>query len=131
MYFNRFAARGADNVDGFHNHWTLATSISGSYSAGFLSVCGREGGYKSLIYANPVDTEENLVVHVAAAAMIISETPGIFKRTRKSQVRRCQLCVEVSGEKFQLSNVFKCTNQPSFRENGTWYVDLGPTVTAK
>ena len=44
---------------------------------------------KRFVYETPLDIEEELVVHVTAAAMVMFQTPGIFERTRQSLVRRC------------------------------------------
>mgnify|MGYP000648587418 CR=1 FL=1 len=53
---------------------------------------------KHLVCEIPLDIEEELVIRVAAAAMVIFQTPNIFERTRQSLVRRCHLCVEVNSE---------------------------------
>lgn len=39
-----------------------------------------------LVYSTPVDTAEELVARVAAAAMVIAETTDIFECTRKLMV---------------------------------------------
>ena len=54
-----------------------------------------------LVNETPLDTEEELVICVAAAAIVIFETPGFFEHTRQSLVCRCYLCVEVNGMQFQ------------------------------
>ena len=59
------------------------------------------GEMKRLVYSTPVPTEADLVARVAAAALFITHTPGIFERTRQSLVRRCHLCVEVNGGIFE------------------------------
>ena len=41
---------------------------------------------KRLVYETFLDTEEELVAHVAEAAMVIFQSPGIFERTRQSLV---------------------------------------------
>ena len=75
----------------------LATSISRFHTDGFLSV----GEIKFLDYETPLDTEEELVTRVAAAAMVIFQTLGIFERIRQSLGRRCHFCVEVNDKQFQ------------------------------
>jgi hypothetical protein len=58
-------------------------------------------GYtKALISTSPFDSEEDLVAHVAEAAAIIRQQPGIFESTRQSLLRR-QLCIKVSGCTFE------------------------------
>ncbi|PSN57661.1 hypothetical protein C0J52_05383, partial [Blattella germanica] len=51
--------------------------------------------------STPVPTEADLVARVAAAALFITQTPGIFERTRQSLVRSCHLCMEVNGGIFE------------------------------
>ena len=51
------------------------------------------GEMKCLVYETPIDTPEELVVHVAEAAAIIRET--------QSFSRRYQLCINVNGRQFQ------------------------------
>ena len=74
----------------------MDTSISRSHSDGFLPVWEKEDCFFEI----SLGTEE-LIARVATAAMVISQIPGTFERTRQSLVRRYHLCVEVNGEQFQ------------------------------
>ena len=56
---------------------------------------------KRLVYETPMNIEEELIGRVAAAAMVIFQTPTIFERTRQSLARTCHLFVEARGEQFQ------------------------------
>lgn len=59
------------------------------------------GEMKRLVYETPIETPEELVARVVAAAAIIRETPGCFERVRQSFARRCQLAINVNGRHFQ------------------------------
>ena len=37
---------------------------------------------KSIIYENPIDSDETLVTRIAAAAVDVREIPGVFKKVR-------------------------------------------------
>ena len=59
------------------------------------------GHIKALIYTSPVDSEEDLIARVVETAVTIRQRPGIFERTRQILLRRCVLCIEVGGRKFE------------------------------
>jgi len=42
-----------------------------------------------------------VISNIAEAAATIRQQPGFFERTRYSMMRRCRLCVEVSGHMFE------------------------------
>ena len=44
-----------------------------------------------------VASEEDLSSLIVEAAATIRQQPGIFERTHQSTLRRCRLCIEVSG----------------------------------
>nr|XP_042901341.1 uncharacterized protein LOC122269952 [Parasteatoda tepidariorum] len=57
------------------------------------------GHLKHLVYETPVDSDEDLVARISAAAGV-REIPGIFERVRQSLHRRCQACIASGGHKF-------------------------------
>ena len=59
------------------------------------------GTMKDLVYATPVDSEEDLVARIVDAAALISERRGVFKAVRRSLHRRYVKCVEVRGNHFE------------------------------
>ncbi|GBM89233.1 hypothetical protein AVEN_45275-1 [Araneus ventricosus] len=56
---------------------------------------------KSLVYANPVDSEEDLVARISIAAARVREIPGIFESERQSLHRCCQALITVGGRNFE------------------------------
>ena len=42
-----------------------------------------------------------LVARIVAAYDIIQKTAGIFVRVRQNLVRRCHVCIDVGGRKFE------------------------------
>ncbi|GBM33855.1 hypothetical protein AVEN_175690-1 [Araneus ventricosus] len=54
------------------------------------------GHLKSLVYATPVDSDEDLVARISVAA-----ARGIFESVRQSLHRRCQACITDSGCNFE------------------------------
>ncbi|GBM62951.1 hypothetical protein AVEN_160231-1 [Araneus ventricosus] len=59
------------------------------------------GHLKSLVYATPVDSGEDLVARISVAAARVREIPGIFESVRQSLHRRCQACINVGGRNFE------------------------------
>ena len=55
------------------------------------------GYMKSLVYETPVESEEDLLARIMAAAQEIQETPGIFERVYENMLRRCNVCIELGG----------------------------------
>ncbi|GBM70951.1 hypothetical protein AVEN_95565-1, partial [Araneus ventricosus] len=52
---------------------------------------------KSLVYARPVDSAEDIVV----AADKMNTPPGMFERVRQSFLRWCELCNDTRGCHFE------------------------------
>ncbi|GBM09277.1 hypothetical protein AVEN_116629-1 [Araneus ventricosus] len=59
------------------------------------------GHLKSLVYAPPVDSDEDLFARISVAAARVRELPGIFESVRQSLHRRCQACIAVGGRNFE------------------------------
>ena len=59
------------------------------------------GHVKSLVYATPVETVEDLTARIFNACEVVQHTPGIFERVRQSMVRRCNACIELGGRHFE------------------------------
>ncbi|GBM27685.1 hypothetical protein AVEN_95348-1 [Araneus ventricosus] len=59
------------------------------------------GHLKSLVYATPVDSDEDLVARISVAAASMREIPGIFESERQALHRRCQACITVGGRNFE------------------------------
>lgn len=55
------------------------------------------GALKSVVYATPVNSDEDLVARIVCAAADIQQTAGIFERVRQSMVRRCNACIASNG----------------------------------
>lgn len=55
------------------------------------------GHMKNLVYETPVETEEDLVARVMAAAYIIKHTPGLMGRVYDNMLRRYTLCNDHQG----------------------------------
>ncbi|GBM90213.1 hypothetical protein AVEN_121850-1 [Araneus ventricosus] len=58
------------------------------------------GHLKSLVYATPVDSDEDLVTRISVAVARVGEIPDIFESVRQSLHRRCQVCISVGGSNF-------------------------------
>jgi len=59
------------------------------------------GHIKTLIYTSPVDSEEDLIARIVELAATIRQHPGIFEDIRQILLRRCRLCIEIGGRKFE------------------------------
>jgi hypothetical protein len=59
------------------------------------------GHVKSLVYATPVETVEDLTARIFNACEVVQHTPGIFERVRQSMVRRCNACIELGSRHFE------------------------------
>lgn len=59
------------------------------------------GHMKSLVYATPVASEEDLIARIAVAAGDIAEKRGVFQRVRESLEKRCRMCIEEGGGHFE------------------------------
>ncbi|GBM73884.1 hypothetical protein AVEN_40146-1 [Araneus ventricosus] len=51
------------------------------------------GYVMSLVYETPVNSAEDLVACIAAAAGEVRDKPGIFANVRSSMYRRCEACI--------------------------------------
>ena len=56
---------------------------------------------KSLVYETPVNSAENLVARITAAADEVRDTPGILANVRSSMFQRCQACITARGRNFE------------------------------
>ena len=56
---------------------------------------------KSLIYASPGDSGEDLVVEIVIAADKINTKPVTFERVRQSFIRQCELCSATYSRLFE------------------------------
>ena len=63
------------------------------------------GEMKCLVYEIPLDTEEKLVAHVAAAAEVIFQSPGIFEPTDSDWYVDATFVLKSTANNF--SNMFK------------------------
>lgn len=59
------------------------------------------GTMKDLVYATPVESEQDLVGRIVDSAGRITEMPGVFQSVRRSLADRCRKCVEVHGGHFE------------------------------
>ncbi|GBM61382.1 hypothetical protein AVEN_41608-1 [Araneus ventricosus] len=71
----------------------LASSLTGPQPTGLFLL----GHMKSLVYARPVDSADDIVV----AADQMNTQPGIFERVRQSFLRWCELCNDTRGCHFE------------------------------
>ena len=56
---------------------------------------------KDLVYATPVESEEDLVGRIVDSAGIISEMPNVFEDVWRSLDERCAKCIKVNGANFE------------------------------
>lgn len=56
---------------------------------------------KTLVYETPVESEEELIARILAAAQQIQTMPGLLERANQNMIRRCNACIEVGGRHFQ------------------------------
>lgn len=59
------------------------------------------GTMKDLVYASPVESEEDLVGRIVDSAALITEMPNVFEDVRRSLHDRCMKCVQVNGGNFE------------------------------
>ncbi|GFU14777.1 hypothetical protein TNCV_2806981 [Trichonephila clavipes] len=52
---------------------------------------------KSLVFETPVNSTEELVVRISAAAGEIRNTPEMLSNVRRSMKRRCEACITCGG----------------------------------
>jgi hypothetical protein len=56
---------------------------------------------KSLVYETPVESVEDLIARITAAAEYIQTMPDIFHTVNQNMLRRCSACNEVGGRHFE------------------------------
>ena len=56
---------------------------------------------KTLVYESPVESEENLVARIVAAAGQIGDDPEVLNSIHAHLRRRLELCVHVRGAHFE------------------------------
>ncbi|GFU26152.1 transposase-like protein [Trichonephila clavipes] len=56
---------------------------------------------KSLVYETPVNSTEELVARISAAAGEIRSTPEMLSNVRRSMKRRCEACITCGGRQFE------------------------------
>ncbi|GFY16165.1 transposase-like protein [Trichonephila clavipes] len=59
------------------------------------------GQMKSLVFETPVNSTEELVVRISAAAGEIRNTPEMLSNVRRSMKRRCEACITCGGRQFE------------------------------
>ncbi|GFW37296.1 uncharacterized protein TNCV_2632791 [Trichonephila clavipes] len=59
------------------------------------------GQMKSLVYETPVNSAEELVARISAAAGEIRNTPEMLSNVRRSMKRRCEACITCGGRQFE------------------------------
>ncbi|GFW47259.1 uncharacterized protein TNCV_57121 [Trichonephila clavipes] len=59
------------------------------------------GQMKSLVYETPVNSTEELVARITAAAGEIRNTPEMLSNVRRSMKRRCEACITCGGRQFE------------------------------
>ncbi|EZA50509.1 hypothetical protein X777_10702 [Ooceraea biroi] len=63
------------------------------------------GQLKSLVYATPIQNEEDLRNRIIDGCERIRNTPGIFERVRQSMERRVEACIMAAGGHFSAVTV--------------------------
>lgn len=59
------------------------------------------GHLKTLVYSQPIQTEEELRNRIIVSCEAIRNTPGIFQRVRESMRKRAEACILAGGGHFQ------------------------------
>ncbi|GFS62282.1 uncharacterized protein TNCV_5031501 [Trichonephila clavipes] len=59
------------------------------------------GQMKSLVYETPVNSAEELVACISAAAGEMRNTPEMLSNVRRSTKRRCEACITCGGRQFE------------------------------
>ncbi|GFV56842.1 uncharacterized protein TNCV_145941 [Trichonephila clavipes] len=59
------------------------------------------GQMKSLVYETPVNSAEELVARISAAAGETRNTPEMSSNVRCSMKRRCEACITCGGRQFE------------------------------
>ncbi|GFV03385.1 lig_chan-Glu_bd domain-containing protein [Trichonephila clavipes] len=62
------------------------------------------GAMKSLVFETPVNSAEELVARISAAAGEIRNTPEMLSNVRRSMKRRCEACITCGGRHYSLKN---------------------------
>ncbi|GFV84401.1 hypothetical protein TNCV_2044491 [Trichonephila clavipes] len=58
---------------------------------------------KSLVFETPVNSAEELVARISAAAGEIRNTPEMLSNVRRSMKRRCEACITCGGRAAETS----------------------------
>ena len=53
------------------------------------------------MYETPIESAEELVARLSAAAGEVRDTPGVFQMVRESLLRRCTACIASNGQCFE------------------------------
>ncbi|GFX37375.1 chorion peroxidase [Trichonephila clavipes] len=82
---------------------------------------------KSLVYETPVNSAEELVARISAAAGKIRNTPEMLSNVRRSMKRRCEACITCGGRQFSLSRDTIVHALPRIDTSKTSIKDICPT----
>ncbi|GFY36864.1 paired domain-containing protein [Trichonephila clavipes] len=58
---------------------------------------------KNLVYATPLDSDEDLVVRISETASRVHKISGILERVHQSLHQRCRACIATGGRSFEQS----------------------------
>ncbi|GFS49081.1 uncharacterized protein TNCV_2409591 [Trichonephila clavipes] len=78
-----------------------SSSLASPIARPFLSALFLLGQMKSLVYETPVNSAEELVARISAAAGEIRNTPEMLSNVRRSMKRRCEACITCGGRQFE------------------------------
>lgn len=59
------------------------------------------GYIKALVYETTINSAEELVARIVAAAGEVKDTPNVFDKIRSSMRRRCEACITANGRNFE------------------------------
>lgn len=59
------------------------------------------GHMKSLVYSTPVESDEDLVARVVAAAHEIKDKPELLEKVAINNLKRCRMCLQQNGGHFE------------------------------
>ncbi|GFX14394.1 hypothetical protein TNCV_1615771 [Trichonephila clavipes] len=85
---------------------------------------------KSLVYETPVNSAEELVARISAAAGEIRNTPEMLSNVRRSMKRRCEACITCDGRTighfsstFSLPLYYRASVHPMVNVLSTYHLD--------
>ncbi|GFV06855.1 uncharacterized protein TNCV_1962761 [Trichonephila clavipes] len=67
----------------------------------FLSGLFLLGANETLVFETPVNSAEELVARISAAAGEIRNTPEMLSNVRRSMKRRCEACITCGGRQLE------------------------------